>query len=290
MYRAYHALPGLTTADGTLVNAVYGFFSMLLTVLQEQQPTHLIISFDVSKPTYRQSLFAGYHENRPQMAAEFAAQFAMVHDILHAGKLAVAELAGAEADDVIGTLAHQLKNKAKQTLILTGDRDLLQLVDKTTFVMMPVVGVKNTILFDEAAVKEKYGVLPSQFVDYKALIGDASDNYPGVSGIGPKTAAHLLNTYGTFEDLYKNIAAIPEKYALKLAHDAEQAALAKKLATILTDVSFHMDFSHAALLQLDTKGLLAEFEKYHFVTLAKRFSPFLKKIEEQQKGEQLGLL
>ncbi len=291
MHRAYHALPPLNAPDGTQINAVYGFFSMLLTVIQELKPTHLIVSFDISKPTYRQGLYAGYHEHRPSMSEDLVPQFTYVHEALKKMRVAIYEQAGYEADDVIGTIAHQVVDgKTTEVIILTGDRDLLQLVNPQVKILMPVVGVKQTALYDEKAVEEKYGVHPRQFIDYKALIGDQSDGYPGVTGIGPKTAAHLLTTYGTFEQLYEKIGELPEKYATKLAIDAEQAALAKKLATILTDAPITCKLDEAKWLDFDTNGAREMFKKFGFASLEKRFAGFFDKLDEEKKGEQLGLL
>jgi DNA polymerase I len=292
MHRAYHALPGLTTPDGVLINGVYGFLSMLFTVIQDMKPEYLIVSFDISKPTYRQALYAGYHQHRPQMADGLSPQFLLIHEILETMNITIYEVEGAEADDVIGTVAHQVNetHPEVEVIILTGDRDLLQLVNKQTKVLMPVVGVKNTILHDEASVEEKYGVKSSQFVDYKALIGDQSDGYPGVTGIGPKTAAKLIQEYGSFEKLYENIDKLPEKYATKLATDAEQAALAKKLAQILKDVPVTCKLEECRWVDIDTSGVWKVFEVYGFNSLHKRFAPLFKEVENMKKGEQLGLL
>jgi DNA polymerase I len=292
MHRAYHALPPLTTPDGVLINGVYGFLSMLFTVIQDLKPEYLIVSFDISKPTYRQTLYAGYHEHRPSMADGLLPQFALIHEILHKMDIKIFEVEGAEADDVIGTIAHQVNTQHTdiEVIILTGDRDLLQLVNAQTKVLMPIVGVKQTLLHDEKSVEEKYGVKSSQFVDYKALIGDQSDGYPGVTGIGPKTAAKLIQEYGSFENLYQNIDKLPEKYATKLATDAEQAALAKKLAQILTDVPVTVDIEKCKWLDINTSGAWEVFEAYRFNTLHKRFAPLFKEVEEKKKGEQLGLL
>ncbi len=311
VHRAYHALPPLTAPDGTVINAMYGFFSMFFTVVSDLKPEYVIVSFDISKPTYRQSLYAGYHEHRPKMEDGLATQFELLREALEKMNISIFAVEGFEADDVIGTLATQVArisnfqfpisnkkqnnsletgNSRLETIILTGDRDLLQLVDSHTKVLMPVVGVKTTLLHDEKSVEEKYGVKPSQFVDYKALIGDQSDGYPGVTGIGPKTASTLLQKFGTFEYLYEHLGELPPKIAEKLATDAEQAALAKKLATILRDVPITCKLDECKLIDLYTSGALKIFEAYGFNSLLKRFSPLFKEIDDMKKGEQLGLL
>jgi len=283
MHRAYHALPPLTNIKNEPIQAVYGFFSMLFNVLQDQKPTHLVVCFDRGAPTIRQSMYVGYHAHRPKMADDFVPQVGIIHDLLEKMNVAVFELDGYEGDDLIGTIAHESKNT--EVVILTGDRDMLQLVNGHVKVLMPLVGISKTVLFDEAKVEEKYGVKSSQFIDYKALIGDASDGYPGVTGIGPKTAASLLQKYGTFEDLYQKVGELPEKIGLKLATDAEQAALAKKLATIITDVPIKFDIKKCLVSDFNIKNLREGFAEHGFKTLTARIDAVFGK-----EKEQLGLL
>lgn len=184
-----------------------------------------------------------------------------------------------------------------ETIIVTGDRDMLQLVDKNTKVLMPQNSVGKTVIFDEKAVEEKYGVRPLQFVDYKALIGDASDGYPGVTGIGPKTAANLLAEFETFENIYKKIDEIPEKTALKLATDAEQAALAQKLARIVRDAPMQFRLADTEISQFDFAGLINAFKKQGFKTVTKRYEDYFLRGEKakapeakKKDSDQLGLL
>lgn len=290
LHRAYHALPPLTNPRGEVVNAVYGFFSMLLTVGVDLKPEYLVVCFDRPKPTFRQAMFAGYQQHRPALAGDFVPQIIMVHEMLEEVGVVVRELDGYEADDVIGTISVQAEGL--ETIILTGDRDLLQLVNKRVKVLSPVVGVKNTVLYDRDKVKEKFGVWPSQFVDYKALVGDASDGYPGVAGIGPKTASGLLNKYETFEDLYKNLGELPEKVGLKLATDAEQAALAKKLAKIVTDAPVRVDFEECGVKRFVFADWKRAFEEQGFKSLIVRGKSFFESVGNKtvRNGEQLGLL
>ncbi len=295
LHRAFHALPELTAPNGDPVNAVYGFFSMFLRILEDIQPEYAIVCFDRPKPTFRQSLFVGYQAHRPAMADDLSPQITVVHDLLNKMNVPIFEVDGYEADDVIGTIATQAVEKSKdvEVIIVTGDRDLLQLVNGRVKVLSPIVGLKETILFDAQKVEEKFGIKPSQIVDYKALIGDPSDGYPGVSGIGPKTACQLLKEYKTFETLYQNIDKLPPKISEKLAADAEQAALAKKLATIVTDVPVTLSLPGCALVRFDMVGLKDAFEALGFQSLIKRIVAQVKKQEEAQKekmGKQLGLL
>lgn len=297
LHRAYHALPPLTNSEGQVVNAVYGFFSMLLNVLIDQTPDYLVVCFDRPKPTIRQSMFAGYHAHRQELPEDFVPQIGIVHDLLEKLRVQVFELDGFEADDLIGTISVEAVKeinglKDTEVVILTGDRDLLQLVNPKVTVLMPLIGITKTVLMDEAKVEEKYGVHPRQFIDYKALIGDQSDGYPGVTGIGPKTASSLLQKYDTFENLYAKVGELPEKVGLKLATDAEQAALAKKLATIITDVPIQFDLSKCACSVFDGESLRDAFVEQGFKSLTTRWEKFLE-LEEKKPvdtKEQLELL
>jgi DNA polymerase I len=284
LHRAYHAYPPLTNNKGEVINAVYGFFSMFLSIITDQKPDYMSVCFDRAAPTFRQAMFAGYQQGRPSLPDDFIPQIALVHELLEKLNVSVFELDGYEADDLIGTLAVKAisnkqsvrqaqDKKAKsdiEVVIVTGDRDMLQLVNSHVKVLMPLLGITKTILFDEKAVEEKYGVKPSQFVDYKALIGDASDGYPGVSGIGPKGAANLLREYETFENLYENIPNLPEKVGLKLATDAEQAALAKKLAVIDINAPIQFDIKKCSISDFDAKALHDAFVEQGFKTLTKK--------------------
>lgn len=333
LHRAYHAYPPLTNPKGDQINAVYGFFSMLLTVLQDQKPEYLVVCFDRGKPTFRQTLFAGYHAHRPKMDEGFASQIRVVDDIVEKMNIAVFALEGYEADDLIGTIAAKAVISSDagpvighpaptasvadaparrsngvptdstrfsgnvEVIIVTGDRDMLQLVNPYVKVLMPLSGLTKTILFDEEAVEGKYGVHPRQFIDYKALIGDQSDGYPGVTGIGPKSAAKLLQEYGTFENLYEKVNELPEKTALKLATDAEQASLAKQLATILTDVPVQFDLKKSLCTNFNIKALRNAFREQGFTSLLTRldiqFGKEVELVEEEPKkkdADQLELL
>lgn len=315
MHRAYHGLPPLTSPQGELVNAVYGFFSMFLKILTEVKPHYVAVCFDRPKPTFRKSLYAGYQAKRPQMSDELPPQFKIVHDILEKANITIFEVDGYEADDLIGTLARQAvqnpedgeqktedrKQKTEnedlasgesvirplssvfsplEVIIVSGDRDLLQLVNHRVMIFAPVVGLTNTILYNEDMVEQKFGIKPSQIIDYKALVGDASDNYPGVAGIGPKTASDLLKKYGTFENLYEHVGELPPKISEKLATDAEQATLAKKLATILTDAPVHWESAKCDMKEFQVENLGLCFQELGFHSLLKRLPVQNKEQEE----------
>lgn len=301
VHRAYHALPPLSRLDGELTNAVYGFFSMVLKITSDLAPTHLIVCFDKAAPTFRKQMYVGYQATRPKMEDALSGQFKIIHQVLEKINVNIFELDGFEADDLIGTLSKQAVSDFNfdQVIILTGDRDMLQLVNHKVYVLAPITGVTKMILFDSDKVKEKYGLEPHQFVDYKSLIGDSSDNYPGVAGIGPKGASDLLNKYHTLEGIYANLGEVSPKTAEKLATDAEQAALAKKLATIELEAPISFKPEDSETSKLDRRALLSEFERLSFNSLITRFKldkktmgekSQVKKKERESNEDQLNLL
>lgn len=302
LHRAYHAYPpAFTDKEGNPTNAIYGFFAMLLKLLDDVKPEYLIICFDRGAPTFRMNMYAGYHENRPQMKDDLVSQVPKLHSAIEEVGIPHFGVDGYEADDLLGTLSVQAKEAGLETIIVTGDRDLLQLVNDKVKILMPLVGITKTMLFDEDRVEEKYGVRPDQFIDYKALVGDQSDGYPGVTGIGPKTAASLLQKYGTFENLYKKIGELPPQVGEKLAVDAEQAALAKQLATIHLDAPVHLKIEDCVVARFDKAKFAHVFEELGFASLIKRVHGYegvpnaiSKKVKKEEKkkpsdSEQLGI-
>ena len=309
LHRAYHALPPLTAPDGRVVNAVYGFTSMLLKIITDLRPTHLAVAFDRPKPTFRKELFEKYQATRPKMDEELVGQIGPVHEVIGAFGIPVFEMDGFEADDIIGTLCRQIlnpkslpsrqagkilnKTKVDQVIIVTGDRDILQLVqDDKVLVYMPTKGLSEAKLYGEKEVKERLGVTPKQVVDYKALAGDASDNYPGVAGIGPKTAQALLAKFGTVQKLYEALAAgssaaknIPEMQKERLVSDKENAFLSRMLAAIKTDVPLDVDFGTIALGDVNTPEARAELTKLGFMTLLRRVMGETGKPAKKEKKE-----
>ena len=285
MHRAFHALPLLTDKDGNEANAIYGFLSMLIKIVQDLHPTHLAVCFDRPEPTFRKSMYVGYQAKRPKMDKGLADQLNRTKEIVKKLNISLYELAGYEADDVIGTLAAQANNQQSTTsnqhfdeiIIVTGDRDILQLVDEKVHVYMPIQGLTNAKLYTSKDVEEKYGIKPIQIIDYKALAGDSSDNYPGVRGIGPKTASELLQKYGSLENMYDAIRTrtngvdlLSEKTIQALSEYAEDAALAKKLATIdrLAPITFHLESSTTP--DLNAKHASEIIESLGFHSLVKR--------------------
>ncbi len=293
VHRAYHAMPPLRRLDGIPTGAVQGFFSMILKVIQDLKPEHIAIAFDRPSPNFRKELFKGYQSQRPAMDSDLSPQFGIIQKILEAAKISTYGVDGLEADDIIGTIAQKAKTTGHMVYILTGDRDMLQLVNHKAKVLAPLKGITEMTLYDEDKVKEKYGISPSQFVEMKALMGDSSDNYPGVSGIGPKTASDLIKEYSSVENIYKNIDKIKAKnpkLAEKLENGKDNAFLAHQLATILTNAPFEYDFADCSLKHLDVEGLKKAMEAYDFKTLPKRVDEVFKKDGISDSKTQMKLL
>lgn len=246
MHRAFHALPSFKTKSGIPTNIVFGFFSTLHKAVSDFKPTHLIVCFDTPKPTFRNKIFKEYQMQRPRIQDEFKVQIPILKEALFTGGIQLLEKDGFEADDIIGTLAKSAEKADMKVLILTGDRDILQLVNKNIFVISPQTGLSNIKMYDEGQVKNRMLVSPAKIADLKALTGDPSDNYPGAKGIGPKTAAGLINEYKTVENLMKHINTIKNERLKKiLTAEKSNIRLSKKLATIVTDVSLDLAVNRA---------------------------------------------
>lgn len=283
LHRAYHALPPtLTNSKGESTNAVYGFVAILLKVIEDLKPTHLAVAFDRAAPTFRKELFKDYQAQRPEMEEALVGQVDKVHEVLHAMQVPIFEMDGYEADDVIGTIAqkslvisHQSSDKKiSEVVVVTGDRDLLQLVNDRVKLYMPVKGLTEAKLFGEIEAEERMGVTPRQIPDFKALAGDPSDNYPGVTGIGPKTAANLLKQFGNIEMLYSHLDKVVSPILReKLEKDKENALLSLKLAIVVTDAPVEFDPKQAQLPKdFLTREVIEAFGKLGFKTLLKRLT------------------
>lgn len=293
LHRAFHAIPPLNNKDGIPTNAVYGFFSMTFKIIEDLKPEYLIVCFDRKAPTFRKQMYVGYQAKRPAISNDLVPQIDLVQKALDKAKIAHCGIDGYEADDLIGTLSVKAKENDLQTIIVSGDRDLLQLVNSHVLMLAPIMGITKMTLFDGAKVKEKYGLNPPQIVDFKALAGDASDNYPGVSGIGPKTASDLIGKYETLENLYQHISELPIRIQEKLANDAEQAALSKKLATIIKDAPVSFNKEDAEIGKMDGEGLKKIFEELGFKSIINRIPKITQKKEDVKKtkdNNQLDLL
>src|SRR3989338_7060234 len=273
VHRAFHALPPLSQ-KGDPTNAVYGFASILLKVIRDLKPDYMIATFYLPAPTFRHSEFADYKAHRPKTPDELVSQFPKVKEVVSAFNIPIYEMAGFEADDIIGTITDKIKNQKSKTktIIITGDLDTLQLVDdENTIVYTLKKGITETMIYDEKAVRERFdGLKPSQFNDFKGLKGDPSDNIPGVPGIGEKTAIKLLLEYGSIEGIYDSIALIPKKLSDKLLEYKDQAFFSKKLATMRKDVPIEFDFKKAKFGDYDEKKVEEIFRKFGFASLIQR--------------------
>lgn len=273
IHRAYHALPPLATATGQQTNAVYGFTNMLVRLLEQEKPQYMAVAFDKGRETFRTERFSLYKAQRDQVPEELLSQFALSREVLRALGIPYFELAGFEADDILGTLAGQAEQAGLETLIVTGDNDSLQLVGENTAVLFTRRGITDLERLDAEGVKTKLGVTPAQVPDYKALTGDASDNIPGVPGIGPKTAAALLGQFSTLENLYAGLAGVKERWQKLLTENREQAFLSRDLATIRRDAPVVANWEECRIKRAPLEQVEPLFRKLEFTSLLNRLYP-----------------
>ncbi len=270
LYRAFFALPPLTNAQGEVTNAAYGFTTMLLKVIDEEQPDMIGVAFDLPGPTFRHKIFADYKATRRAMPDELGPQFDMAREILDAMHIPTYDMEGYEADDVIGALASQAERTGSRVLIVTGDLDELQLVSERVSVMVTRRGISDTKVYDAKAVEERYGLSPDRLVDFRALRGDTSDNIPGVPGIGEKTAAKLIGEYGSLEDVLAHVDEIkPARAASALAAHADVARRAKELSAIVRDLPVEFDPEQLRRRPPDAERLAEIFRRLDFRSLLK---------------------
>lgn len=277
IYRAYYAIPNLTDSNGQLVNAVYGFSKMVLNAISYFEPEFAAVCFDHPKPTFRHKKFDGYKAQRAKMPDDLIPQIQLVKDVVKALNIPKFEIEGFEADDLIGTVNYLVEDLDKQllTIIVTGDQDSFQLVDNDTHIWMPARGKqKGDIEYDAALVEKKLGIKPLQVIDLKALMGDNSDNIPGVKGVGPKTAAALIQKFGSVEELYRFLEQNPHgdelvKGALlqKLLLGKDSALLSKDLATIECHAPVDFDLEKCRVTGYDKNQVIEIFQKYGFKSL-----------------------
>ncbi|MFA6588281.1 MAG: DNA polymerase I [Patescibacteria group bacterium] len=302
IHRSFHALPPLTTKDGTMVNAVYGFATALLKALKEIRPTHVAVAFDKKGPTFRDELYEQYKATRVAAAQELYDQIPLAHELVAAFNFPVVEADGVEADDVIGTLAHRLTKEGDRVVILTGDMDTMQLVSDKVSVFSLRKGLSDTVLYTPKEVKDRYSFGPEKIIDYKALRGDPSDNIPGVKGVGEKTATDLILQFQSIDNMYRILEHQPnkakglsEKLKLKLMEEKEQAYLSKKLSTIKLDVPIHFDIGVAKVKNADAQKLHDLFVKWEFKSLVGKITQLVNEPEEalaevSQKSADQGVL
>lgn len=283
IYRAYHAFPPLTTTDGQLANALYGFLRVLLSTIKDLQPKYVAVTFDHPSPTKRKQAYAAYKANRQEMPADLQPQVALIQDAVCQLGIPVFQQAGVEADDLIGTITKITTGlKDLQTLILTGDRDTFQLVDDNVNVYLTQIGLgkkasggNTPLTIDEDAVKEKMGVSAAQVIDLKALSGDSSDNIPGVPGIGAVRAAKLLQTYGSLDKIFELVEQGGDENLLKgtllekLQAGKKEAYLSRELATIDRAVKLDFDCQACDISAYDKVTASQLLTNYGFTSLLK---------------------
>jgi len=315
LHRAWHIMPPLKTKDGVMVNAVYGFTTLLLKIIKELKPDYVVAAFDLAGKTFRHEKYHEYKAQRVKQADEFYEQIPLTKEVLAAFHIPVLTKTGYEADDIIGTIATDTATNHKDvhTYIVTSDLDTLQLVNKSVHVITLQKGFSETMEYDDQAVKNRFGLTPKQFIDFKAIKGDASDNIKGVSGIGEKGAGDLIKQFGSLENLYKKLdmADIKERTRKLLSEQKKQAFESKELVTIVTDVPLKWKISDAAFADFDADKVYEIFQRlefnsllnkipnqknapkkpvglgsdanYQIISEKKEFDDFLKKLSEQSE-------
>lgn len=267
-YRAFFALPLLHNEKGIHTNAIYGFTMMLMKIIEEEKPTHMLVAFDAGKTTFRHELYTEYKGGRQKTPPELSEQFPFLRELLDAYNIRTYELENYEADDIIGTLATQAEREGFRVVIISGDRDLTQLTSDRIHVHVTKKGITDMERYTPQHVHEKYGLTPAQIVDLKGLMGDASDHIPGVPGIGEKTALKLLKEYGTVENVLASIEHLSgKKLKENLQMYREQALLSKQLATIHRDVPLTLSLDELAWESYDSERVAALFQELGFISL-----------------------
>jgi DNA polymerase-1 len=278
-YRAFFALPAenFTTAQGQHTNAIYGFATMLLSLLSTEKPTHVAVAFDVSRKTFRSEIFPEYKANRAKTPDEFRSQMSYLHELVTAFGITTFEVEGFEADDIIATISKQAERENAEVFICTGDRDSFQLVNEKTTVLYPKRGVSDLTRMTPEAVQEKYGMSPEQYPDFAALRGDPSDNLPSVPGVGEKTAAKWIVEYGSLHELIANIDKLGGKVGQSLRDSVNDVIRNRELTQLVANVPLNLSIDALAWSGVDENKTNSLFEKLEFKTLKDRMKPILLK-------------
>jgi DNA polymerase-1 len=272
-HRGYHALPPLSNSEGIPTNATLGYTTILLKVLQDLKPKYVIVTWDKSSDTFRKDMYPQYKAHRKKQPDDLYAQIPYTREVTEALGIPWIELEKYEADDIIGTLGRQAEQQGLETIIVTGDRDEFQLIDENTKVYTMRRGFTDTVIYDLAALHDKYGVNPQQFIDLKALQGDSSDNIPGVPGVGEKTAKDLITTYGSLDEVYKNLDQLKGKLKERLETNKDLAYLSLKLSTIVCDAPVKLELKPAILGQYDKQHIHDLFRRLEFKSLLTKLPP-----------------
>ena len=272
IHRAYHAIPPLKTEKGQLVNAVYGFISILFRVIQELEPDYLTVTFDLAGPTFRNLEYKEYKAKRIKQPQEFYDQIPLIKEFVKTLEIPIYEKKGFEADDIIGTIVEKTKDKKIKKIIITSDLDALQLVSKQTEIYTLKKGINDTAIYDLSVIKKRYGLIPKQIISFKGLKGDPSDNIPGVPGIGEKTALQLIKEFGNLENLYKKLinSSLNQKLQSRLLEYKEQAFFSQYLVTIKRDVPINFKLTECNWGKFNRKKTNKLLETLGFKSLIKR--------------------
>ncbi|HLZ37315.1 MAG TPA: 5'-3' exonuclease H3TH domain-containing protein, partial [Mycobacteriales bacterium] len=271
-YRAFFALPveNFATTTGQPTNAVYGFTSMLINVLRDEQPSHIAVVFDMAAPTFRHEAYADYKAGRAETPADFRGQVSLIREVLRALAIPILEVAGFEADDVIATLAAQASAEGMDTLVVTGDRDAIQLVDEHVTVLMTRRGISEMTRFTPDVVTEKYGLSPAQYPDFAALRGDPSDNLPGIPGVGEKTAAKWVRQFGSLETLVDRVDEVKGRAGEALRAHLSSVLRNRQLTELTRDVPLDVGPHDLHLGQWDREEVHRLFDTLQFRVLRER--------------------
>lgn len=270
IYRAFFAMPPLTNSAGQHTNAIFGFTTMLLKLLEQENPTHVLVAFDAGKITFRHEGYTEYKGGRQKTPPELSEQFPVLKELLHAFSIAQFELPGYEADDIIGTMTKAADDKGVPTVVVTGDKDMLQLASDKVTIAVTRKGVSEVDLYTPEAILDKYGLVPMQIIDLKGLMGDASDNIPGVPGVGEKTALKLLHEHGSVESVLDNLDKLKGKLKENIENHKDDAAMSKKLATIFREVPIQQGVDEIRYDGYDSLKLAEAFRKLEFKSLIER--------------------
>jgi DNA polymerase-1 len=270
MYRAFYALPILSTDDGVYTNAVYGFLSMMLKMIEEENPSHIAVAFDLKEKTFRNDMYEQYKAGRKPMPDELVPQFDTVKKLLEAMDIKTLGLSGYEADDIIGTLSQDASKKGMKTKIVTGDRDVFQLIDDMVEVVLTKRGITEIEHYDAKALYEKYSLTPREMIDLKGLMGDTSDNIPGIPSVGEKTALKLLGKYETMDGVLEHADEIKGKLGEKVRANIDQARLSRDLATINREIPIEYSFDSLKYSNEALKDSLPELKKLRLNTILKK--------------------
>lgn len=272
IYRAFFAMPPLTNSSGLHTNAVYGFTNMLLRLIQEEKPTHILVAFDAGKITFRHEGYEDYKGGRDKTPSELSEQFPLMRELLESLGIAWFELSGYEADDIIGTISKQGEESGREVLVVTGDKDMLQVVSDKVKVALTRKGISEVEPYGPKEIEEKYGLNPLQIIDLKGLMGDASDNIPGVPGIGEKTALKLLHQFGSVEEVLARTDELKGKMKENLIKHADDAVMSKKLATIYREVPVERSWEDMTFNGIQNETAAPMLRKLEFKSLIERLA------------------